>query len=131
VHATLFDVSDSTKLTEITRQFLTENTQWSSSDAKFDHHALLYSAEDGLLVVPVYASGYDPQTGTYRSEQLLKVMRVTASGIEVLGEIRTDQSVFRTVRIGEVLYAISDSSVTAYNISDLTQIGSSATPALV
>lgn len=131
VHATLFDVSDPTKLTEITRQFLTENTQWSSSDAQFDHHALLYSAEDGLLVVPVYASGYDPQTGTYRSEQLLKVMRVTASGIEVLGEIRTDQSVFRTVRIGDVLYAISDSSVTAYNISDLTQIGSSAAPALV
>lgn len=131
VHATLFDVSDPTKLTEITRQFLTENTQWSSSDAQFDHHALLYSAEDGLLVVPVYASGYDPQTGVYRSEQLLKVMRVTASGIEVLGEIRTDQSVFRTVRIGDVLYAISDSSVTAYNISDLTQIGSSAAPALV
>jgi hypothetical protein len=39
--------------------------------------------------------------------------------------------VFRTVRIGDVLYAISDSSVTAYNISDLTQIGSSAAPALV
>jgi uncharacterized secreted protein with C-terminal beta-propeller domain len=131
VHATLFDVSDPTKLTEITRQFLTENTQWSSSDAQFDHHALLYSAEDGLLVVPVYASGYDPQTGTYRSEQLLKVMRVTASGIEVLGEIRTDQSVFRTVRIGDVLYAISDTSVTAYNIGDLTPIGSSAASALV
>jgi hypothetical protein len=58
-------------------------------------------------------------------------MRVTASGIEVLGEIRTDQSVFRTVRIGDVLYAISDTSVTAYNISDLTPIGSSAAPALV
>jgi uncharacterized secreted protein with C-terminal beta-propeller domain len=131
VHATLFDVSDPTTLTEITRQFLTENTAWSSSDAQFDHHALLYSAEDGLLVVPVYASGYDPQTGVYRSEQLLKVMRVTASGIEVLGEIRTDQSVFRTVRIGDVLYAISDSSVTAYNISDLSLIGSSAAPAVV
>lgn len=131
VHATLFDVSDPTKLTEITRQFLTENTQWSSSDAQFDHHALLYSAEDGLLVVPVYASGYDPQTGVYRSEQLLKVMRVTASGIEVLGEIRTDQSVFRTVRIGDALYAISDTSVTAYNISDLSLIGSSAAPAVV
>ena len=81
--------------------------------------------------MPVYASGYDPQTGVYRSEQLLKVMRVTASGIEVLGEIRTDQSVFRTVRIVDVLYAISDSSVTAYNISDLSLIGSSAAPAVV
>jgi hypothetical protein len=92
---------------------------------------LLYSAEDGLLVVPVYASGYDPQTGTYRSEQLLKVMRVTADGIEVIGEIRTDQSVFRTVRIGDVLYAVSDTSVTAYNISDLSLVGSSAAPAVV
>ena len=49
----------------------------------------------------------------------------------MLGEIRTDQSVFRTVRIGDVLYAISDSSVTAYNISDLSLIGSSAAPAVV
>lgn len=131
VHASLFDVSDPTKLTEITRQFLTDDTTWSSSEAQFDHHALLYSAEDGLLVVPVYGSGYDPQTGAYRSEQLLKVMRVTASGIEVLGEIRTDQSVFRTVRIGDVLYAVSDTSVTAYNISDLSLIGNSAAPAVV
>ncbi len=131
VHATLFDVSDPTKLTEITRQFLTDDTTWSSSEAQFDHHALLYSAEDGLLVVPVYRSGYDPQTGDYRSEQLLKVMRVTAGGIEVIGEIRTDQAVFRTVRICEVLYAVSDTSVTAYNISDLSLIGSSAAPAVV
>jgi len=131
VHATLFDVSNGANPTQITRQFLTENTQWSSSDAQFDHHALLYSAEDGLLVVPVYGSGYDPQTGSYRSEQLLKVMRVTAAGIEVIGEIRTDQSVFRTVRIGDVLYAVSDSAVTAYSLSDLTQIGSTTAPSVV
>jgi uncharacterized secreted protein with C-terminal beta-propeller domain len=131
VHATLFDVSDGANPTQITRQFLTENTQWSWSDAQFDHHALLYSAEDGLLVVPVYGSGYDAETGTYRSEQLLKVMRVSAGGIEVLGDIHTDQSVFRTVRIGDVLYAISDSAVTAYSLSDLTQIGSTTAPSVV
>jgi len=128
VHATLFDVSDGANPTQITRQFLTENTQWSWSDAQFDHHALLYSAEDGLLVVPVYGSGYDAGTGTYRSEQLLKVMRVTSTGLEVIGDIHTDQSVFRTVRIGDVLYAVSDSAVTAYSLSDLTQIGSSSAP---
>lgn len=122
VHATLFDVSDRANPTQITRQYLTDDTQWSWSDAQFDHHALLYSAEDGLLVVPVFGSGYDPDSGTYFSEQLLKVMRVSASGIEVLGEIRTDQSVFRTVRVGDVLYAVSDSSVTAYGLSDLIQI---------
>jgi len=131
VHASLFDVSDGSTPTQIARQYLTENTQWSWSDAQFDHHALLYSAEDGLLVVPVYGSGYDADTGTYRSEQLLKVMRVSADGIEVLGDIHTDQSVFRTVRVGDVLYAISDSAVTAYSLSDLSQIGSSAAPAEV
>jgi len=131
VHATLFDVSDGSNPTQITRQYLTENTQWSWSDAQFDHHALLYSAGDGLLVVPVYGSGYDAETGTYRYEQLLKVMRVTPTGLEVLGDIHTDQSVFRTVRIGEVLYAVSDASVTAYSLSDLTQIGSSVASAVV
>jgi uncharacterized secreted protein with C-terminal beta-propeller domain len=131
VHATLFDVSDGANPTQITRQFLTENTQWSWSDAQFDHHALLYSADDGLLVVPVYGSGYDAGTGTYRSEQLLKVMRVTSTGLEVIGDIHTDQSVFRTVRIGDVLYAVSDSAVTAYSLSDLTQIGSTTAPSVV
>jgi len=131
VHATLFDVSDGANPTQITRQFLTENTQWSWSDAQFDHHALLYSADDGLLVVPVYGSGYDAGTGTYRSEQLLKVMRVTSTGLEVIGDIHTDQSVFRTVRIGDVLYAVSDSAVTAYSLSDLTQIGSTTAPSAV
>jgi len=131
VHATLFDVSDGTNPTQITRQFLTDNTQWSWSDAQFDHHALLYSAEDGILVVPVFGSGYDAESGTYNYEQLLKVMRVSAGGIEVLGDIHTDQSVFRTVRIGDVLYAVSDNSVTAYRLSDLSEIGSSAAPAVV
>jgi len=131
VHATLFDVSDGSNPTQITRQYLTENTQWSWSEAQFDHHALLYSAEDGLVVVPVYGSGYDAETGTYRYEQLLKVLRVTPTGLEVVGDIHTDQSVFRTVRIGDVLYAVSDSSVAAYSLSDLSQIGSSAAPAVV
>jgi hypothetical protein len=58
-------------------------------------------------------------------------MRVNAGGIEVLGDIHTDQSVFRTVRIGDVLYAVSDSAVTAYSLSDLSLIGSSAAPAVV
>ena len=131
VHATLFDVSDGSNPIQITRQYLTDNTQWSWSDAQFDHHALLYSPEDGLLVVPVYGSGYDAATGTYRSEQLLKVMRVTPAGLEVIGDINTDQSVFRTVRVGDVLYAVSDSAVTAYSLSDLSPIGSSTAPNLV
>lgn len=129
LHATLFDVSDGTNLIEIEREFLDPSLQWSWSDAQFDHHALLYSAEDGLLVVPVYGSGYDEQSG-YRSEQFLKVLRVGPNGIDVVGEIHTDAPVLRTVRIGDVLYAITDTSVTAYRIGDLAEIGRTPTAAI-
>lgn len=125
LQATLFDVADGSQPTQIDREFLDSGYQWSWSDAQFDHHALLYSAADGLLVVPVSASGYDPQTG-YRYDQYLKVLRVGPTGLEVVGEIHPDESVQRTVRIGDVLYAVGETSVTAYRLSDLAQIGTTA-----
>ncbi len=124
MHVSLFDVSDGTDLTQIDRQFLVEDAQWSWSEAQFDHHAVLYSAEDGLLVVPVAASGYDPQTGTYRYDTTLQVLHVDAAGITVRGVIHTEGAVNRTVRIGDVLYAIGEDRVTAYSLADLSEIGS-------
>ena len=126
VQVSLFDVSDGTHPTQIDRQFLDENSQWSWSDAQFDHHALLYSPEDGLLVVPVSGSGYDSHTGTYHSGQMLEVLHIDASGIQLRGEIPTDGTVIRTVRIGNVLYAVSADHVIAYNLDDLSVIGSPA-----
>lgn len=129
--ATLFDVTDGTNLSEIDREYLDSGFQWSWSEGQFDHHALLYSAEDGLLVVPVSASGYDPQSG-YRYDQFLKVLRVGPAGIEVVGEIHPPESALRTVRIGDVLYAVGETSVTAYRVTDLSEIGTTATtPAVV
>lgn len=122
--ATLFNVADGAP-TQIDREYLDSGYQWSWSDAQFDHHALLYSPQDGLLVVPVSASGYDPQTG-YRYSQYLKVLRVGPTGLEVVGEIHPSESVQRTVRIGDVLYAVGDTSVTAYRLSDLSEIGTTA-----
>lgn len=123
MHVSLFDVSDGANLTQIDRQFLDADAQWSWSEAQFDHHAVLFSAEDGLLVVPVAASGYDPQTGAYRYDTTLQVLTVDATGVTVRGVIHTDGSVSRTVRIGDVLYAIGDDHVTAYRLGDLTEIG--------
>ena len=123
MHVTLFDVSDSTNLIQIERQFLDEDAQWSWSEAQFEHHAVLYSAEDGLLVVPVAASGYDPQTGTYRYDTTLQVLTVDATGVTVRGVIHTDGAVSRTVRIGDVLYAVGEDHVTAYSLADLSEIG--------
>jgi uncharacterized secreted protein with C-terminal beta-propeller domain len=120
VHASLFDVSDPANLSQIDRQFLDDGAQWSWTDAQFDHHAVLYSPEDGLLVLPVSGGGYDPVTGQYRSVQMLKVLRVSADGLVELFEIHTDEPVIRTVRIGDVLYAVSDSGVTAYSLDSLT-----------
>lgn len=123
MHVSLFDVSDGADLTQIDRQFLDSDAQWSWSEAQFDHHAVLYSAEDGLLVVPVAASGYDPQTGAYRYDTTLQVLGVDATGITVRGVIHTDGTVNRTVRIGDVLYAIGEDQVTAYSLADLSEIG--------
>jgi uncharacterized secreted protein with C-terminal beta-propeller domain len=131
VHATLFDTHDPTNLTQIEREFLDPGSQWSWSAAQFDHHAVLYSPEDGLLVVPVSGSGYDEQTG-YHSDQFLSVLRVGPGGIDVIGEIHTTEPVLRTVRIGDVIYAVGDNGVTAYRLSDLSEIGSTAAaPAVV
>ncbi|MGI9163847.1 MAG: beta-propeller domain-containing protein, partial [Mycobacterium sp.] len=122
LHVSLFDVSNGGAPTQIDRQVLDENAQWSASDAQFDPHALLYCAEDGLLVVPVSGGGYDAATGEYHYEQLLSVMRVDASGITVVGQIQTDQPILRTVRIGDVLYAVAGDHVTAYSLTDLSEI---------
>ena len=122
LHVSLFDVSNGSSPVQIDRQVLDETAQWSGSDAQFDSHALLYSAEDGLLVVPVSGGGYDAGTGEYHYENLLSVMRVDPGGIQVLGQIQTDQPVLRTVRIGNVLYAVSDTAVTAYSLTDLSTI---------
>lgn len=119
----LFDVSNGGNPSQIDRQILDEHAQWSGSDAQFDPHALLYSPEDGLLVVPVSGGGYDAGTGEYHYENLLSVMRVDAEGLHVVGQIQTDQPVLRTVRIGDVLYAVSNDTVTAYTLTDLSEIG--------
>ena len=120
VHASLFDVSDPSNPVQVDRQFLDAAGEWSWSQAQFDHHAVLYSAEDGLLVLPVDASGYDPQTGAYHYGQTLKVLHVGPDGITELGSIATDEQVIRTVRIGDVLYAVSDTKVTAYHLADFS-----------
>jgi uncharacterized secreted protein with C-terminal beta-propeller domain len=125
LHASLFDVSTGTAPAQIDREFLAQSSQWSWSEAQYDHHAVLFSPEDGLLVLPVAGNGYDSSAGTYRYDQFLSVLRVDADGITVLGEIHTDEPVIRTVRIGDVLYAVSDNQVTAYSLTDFSKIGTS------
>lgn len=133
LHVSLFDVSNASTPVQIDRRVLDETAQWSGSDAQFDPHALLYSAEDGLLVVPVAGGGYDANTGAYHYENLLSVMRVEADGIRLVGQIQTDQPELRTVRIGNVLYAVSDDAVSVYSLTDLsvisrTPLGTTSTP---
>lgn len=123
MHVSLFGVGDSGDPTLIEREFLDESAQWSWSEAQFDHHALLYSAQDGLLVVPVAASGYDPQTGDYTYRQTLQVLRIDAGGVTVLGAVDAGSPVLRTVRIGDVLYAVCEDHVSAYSLTDFSEVG--------
>lgn len=123
LHVSLFDVSDGADLDQIERRFLDADAQWSWSEAQFDHHALLFSAQDGLLVVPVAAGGYDPETGAYRYGQTLQVLRVGRDGFDIVGVIHTEGTVLRTVRIGDVLYAVGDDHAAAYSLTDLSLLG--------
>ena len=136
LHVSLFDVGDGANLSQIERHFLDQDgpwsaqwsAQWSWSQAQFDHHALLYTPEadgGGMLVVPVVSGGLDSDTGAYRYQTSLHVLRI-GDGIETVGVIHTDDTVERTVRVGDVLYAVTDGRITGYSLTDLTEVGSIA-----
>jgi len=107
----LFDVGDPANPTRsATFTFAGEWGSW--SPAAWDHHALGWFAEQGILAVPV-------QEATWTTD--LVVFRIdtgTDPAFERLGTIQHADSIDRSVRIGDVLYAVSTSVVTAHPLAD-------------
>src|SRR5439155_21088971 len=121
LEVSLFDVTDGSAPKQIDRESISDDHASSWSEALYDHHALLFCAEDGLLVLPFTESGTDAD-GNWYYQQALAVMRVEpGTGIESVGEISTHDLAFRTVRIDNVLYAISENHVTAFNLDNLSE----------
>jgi hypothetical protein len=89
---------------------------WESwSEALFDHHAVSWFPEQGILTLPGSRFTGD---GTTDSLWVLRVDLGPAAGFTLLGEIGHESPVLRSVRIGGFLYSISTDEVQAHPLSD-------------
>jgi hypothetical protein len=135
----LFDVADLTS-PRLADRYSFDVPDWAWSEALSDHHAVSYFPEQHVLALPVSNDGWiwldrdgdgvsDVQT--YRPRTDLYVFRVdlpTAGDLqrearfEFLGTVTDDAQVRRSVRIEELLYSISDNSVSVHPILDPTTL---------
>ena len=111
----IFDVSDpANPKRSATYTFAGDGWQsWSA--ALWDHHALSWFAEQGILALPVQQGDW------WQGSDGLVVFKVdtqTPAGFTNLGEITHDGPVQRSVRIGEFLYSISTGEVKVHRLAD-------------
>jgi uncharacterized secreted protein with C-terminal beta-propeller domain len=112
----LFDVSDPTNPTRVDAYKFPGGPWDNYSSAEWDSHAFSYFAGQGILALPVDA-GWDSQ-----SSSGLAVFRIDLQkGITYLGEIVHDTPVQRSLRIGDLLYSLSDDQLKVNALTDPTQ----------
>ena len=125
----IFDVSDpANPKRSATYTFAGDGWQsWSA--ALWDHHALSWFAEQGILALPV-------QQGDWWAGSsglvVFKVATTSPAGFTNLGEITHDGPVQRSVRIGEFLYSVSAGEVKVHRLDAPTvEVGSTRLTAAV
>jgi hypothetical protein len=85
---------------------------WSSwSPASWDHHAIGWFADQGILALPVQERGETTDLVVFRIDV------GSTNAFERLGAIVHEGSIERSVRIGERLYAVSSAEVTAHPLT--------------
>jgi uncharacterized secreted protein with C-terminal beta-propeller domain len=107
-----------------------EGDGWQSwSAALWDHHALSWFAQQGILALPVQQGDW------WQGSDGLVVFKVDTSspaGFTKLGEITHDGTVQRSVRIGEFLYSVSAGAVKVHRLDAPTvEVGSTRLTAAV
>jgi len=120
----LFDVSDSTEPKEDAKYVF---SGYAYSSSQYEHKAVLFNAETGLLVIP--ASGYSYGDGNYTSGFYAFDVSASAGAITMRGVITHSNNSYwadcsRALYIGEYLYTISDSIIMANELSDLSAVDS-------
>lgn len=117
----LFDVSDPTQPTEKGALVL-EGNAW--SQALYDHKAVLADPSRSLLVLPVNRWIWVERDGTVESDSGAYVFHVSAEASVELRGVVLHEGVYRSLYIGDVLYTISDTTVKASALADLSLLGS-------
>jgi uncharacterized secreted protein with C-terminal beta-propeller domain len=111
--------------TEILDQFRFELPAIETSLAIDDHLAIAYYPEQKVVAVPISwrepIEGSSWQTREVGELWMLSIDTEAGGGFELLSRIRHDTSILRTVRVGNILYAISGDNVTAHHLTDPTQ----------
>jgi len=136
IKVSLYDVSDPTAPIEQSKYVL-DGFTYSWSEALYDHKAVLFDLEKNLLVIPIYGYGEywtedDVWSWSYISGAL--VLEVSLEqGISYRGIIDHQVEdnynyshyygiVSRSLYIDDYLYTISDTSIKASMLSDLSEI---------
>ncbi len=123
----LYDVTDFHNPQLADRRSFAESAQvW--SDAFWDHHAISYYPEYGVLAIPMTSvestpaepDNWRPWLWQERNELWVFQIDVTAGdeAIGLLGRIEHDSVVRRSLRIGEMLYSVSEHEVQVHPILD-------------
>lgn len=125
----IFDVGDPAN-PKRTGTYTFAGDGWQSwSAALWDHHALSWFAEQGILALPVQQGDW------WEGGNGLVVFKVDTSsqaGFTKLGEITHDGTVQRSVRIGEFLYSVSAGQVKVHRLDAPTvEVGSTRLTAAV
>ncbi len=135
----LFDVSDPAHPT-VVDQYTPGN--YSYSEAQYDHKAVLYIADSGLLAIPVQLYDYTVDArgggGNWQGLYVLKVDPATGftlkakiahpssvAGKDYYGAPITYQpNIRRSLFIGEFLYTVSELYIQANTMTDFSTVGS-------
>ena len=111
----IFDVANPAKPAR-TATYTFAGDGWQSwSAALWDHHALSWFADQGILALPVQQGDW------WQGSDGLVVFKVdttSRAGFTNLGEITHDGPVQRSVRIGDYLYSVSAGEVKVHRLTD-------------
>jgi len=113
----LYNVSDPTMPVETGKVMA---PTWAWSVALWDHHAFMFETSAGIIAIPVqlFTAYGGSDAGAY-------LVQVNGDALELLGLVRNqnDSGQSRCVMIGGLLYTITDTSVSAWDIGSLTEVG--------
>ncbi len=117
VKVSLFDVSDPEHPSELSNVTV---PGWSYTEALYDYKAVLYDPELELLVLPI--TSYDDRTWNVTSAAYL--FKVNGTQMETAGMLTVPRNEYlmRAHYIGEYLYTITDTTIRAYQTSDLEMV---------
>ncbi len=131
VKVSLFDVSDSDNIAEVDSYVI--ESEWSYSTAEYEHKAVLFDKEKGILVIPVSRNELvDEKRYEYSYWSGAYVFDITSDNIDLKGTIEHQEEseqdynyytqIHRSLFMDDALYTVSYVKIKANEIDDLDEI---------